>query len=229
MNQAYFITGTDTGVGKTLVTIAMLNTFKMEGFVACGMKPIASGCEMKDDKAISEDAMLIKNYSSMDMPYNTINPLAFLAPCSPNISADLDGKKLDIQEIIAAYNQIAQLSEVIIVEGVGGWRCPAFSAAGMADLVRQLKIPVILVVGIKLGCLNHALLSVESILRDNASLAGWVANVVSPDFLYSEATINYLRNQISAPLLGQVPYQENLNYGELHKYISVQGILPLGC
>ena len=155
-------------------------------------------------------------------------PLAYEDPCSPNIAAEIKGKSMDMGLVIKAYNEIHPLVDVVLVEGVGGWRSPCFSSLGMADMAKSLQIPVILVVGIKLGCINHALLSVECILRDNVILAGWVANMVVSDFKYTEETVNYVKGQINAPLLGTVPYQTQVDYQRLHQYISAQNLIADG-
>ncbi len=225
MKNAYFITGTDTGTGKTLVTVALLESFKRAGLVACGMKPVASGSDGSVKNMVCEDALLIKKHGWVDLPYHLVNPLVFTNPCAPNLAAEMEGRELEMGPILSAFTQISALCEVLIVEGVGGWRCPVFSGLGMADLAKSLDTPVILVVGIKLGCLNHAILSVESILSDNVALVGWVANIVDPEFQYSEQTINYLKSQIKAPLLGTVPYQHKLYYHDLSQHISLAGLL----
>lgn len=225
MKQSYFITGTDTGVGKTLITLATMESLKEDGLSVCGMKPVASGCDLVDEKLISEDAALIKRHGSQDLSLEIINPLAYENPCSPNIAAEIEGKPMDLGLVIQAYNKIQPLVDIVLVEGVGGWRSPCFSHHGMADIAKSLQIPAILVVGIKLGCINHALLSVECILRDNVNLAGWVANMVDPNFKYTEETVNYIKGQISAPLLGTVPYLTQIDYQRLHQYISVQNLV----
>jgi dethiobiotin synthetase len=224
-NQSYFIAGTDTGVGKTLITLSIMQSLQKTGLSVCGMKPVASGCDLVNGQLVSEDAAQIKKHGSQDLPLIAINPLAFKSPCSPNIAAEIEGKVMDMGLVVHAYNEIQSLVDIVLVEGVGGWRSPCFSSLGMADIAKVLQLPVILVVGIKLGCINHALLSVECILRDNVNLAGWVANMVVPDFKYTEETVNYIKGQIKAPLLGTVPYLAPLDYQRLHQYISVQDLM----
>ncbi len=224
MSKSYFITGTDTGIGKTVISIALLESIKHAGKLVCGMKPVASGCYDLADEMVSEDALLIKKHASIDLPYNLVNPLPLKNPCAPNIAAELELQGLEIAPVLKAFNWVSGQCEVLIIEGIGGWRCPVFSDLGMADMVKAMNIPVILVVGIKIGCLNHAVLSVESILRDNVTLAGWIANIVDPDFQYPQQTINHLMDQIKAPHMGTVPYQDQLDYQGLYQYISLPGL-----
>jgi dethiobiotin synthetase len=210
-NTSYFVTGTDTGVGKTLASIAIMQALQARGGSVCGMKPVASGGRIDSNRGlISDDALLLMRYATIKLPYHTVNPVCLENPCSPNIAAKLEGVPLTLDRVIAAYNEIKELADNIIVEGVGGWRTPCFGVAGMGCLARHFNLPVILVVGIRLGCINHALLTAEAIKKDGLVFSGWIANVVDANFSYNFNTIEFLQANISVPLLGKIPHQQKL-------------------
>lgn len=197
-----YVTGTDTGIGKTHASCALLRSFALAGKRAIGMKPVASGCEMTAHGLRNDDALQLIAAGNVTAAYADINPYAFADPIAPHLAAADDGVAIDLQTIFEAYRRLRQASDVVVVEGVGGW-CAPLGAQGMqADLVRALELPVVLVVGLRLGCLNHALLSVRAIEADGCTLAGWIGNRIDADMLRAEDNIDTLKSRIDAPLLG---------------------------
>lgn len=203
--RGLFVAGTDTGVGKTQVTLGVMRCLQGRGLKVAGMKPIASGCCQTDDGWRNADALAIKQESSISFPYCTINPYAFEPPIAPHIAAEEAGVTISMELIAKAYRQIVAQVDWCIVEGVGGWRVPIDSQHTTADLVASLALPVVLVVSIRLGCLNHALLSVESIQHREVKLLGWVANQIDQATARAERNIATLQEWIDAPLIGIIP------------------------
>jgi dethiobiotin synthetase len=208
MNNAIFITGTDTDVGKTFVSCLLLQAFNDSGLKTFGLKPIASGCEEnKIGELRNQDALLLQCNASIKKTYELVNPIAFKNPIAPHIAAD--GTNINLTKDIvcrAIMRSIQNDVDINLIEGVGGWAVPLNNIELFSDVVIELKIPVILVVGIKLGCLNHALLTYHNILANSGALVGWVANCLDPDTLSIKENIETLKNWIDAPCLGVVPY-----------------------
>jgi dethiobiotin synthetase len=206
----YFITGTDTGVGKTCVSLGLIHAFKSQGKIVTGMKPVSAGCTRTEHGLRNEDAVQLQHESFIEIPYDIINPYAYEPAVAPHIAAQELGEKIELDTMARCYKIIADQSEVVIVEGAGGWLAPINNSETMADLVTRLQLPVILVVGIRLGCLNHALISVESIKNCRLTLAGWVANQASTHMDKSQDNIEYLKHRIPAPLLGVIPHNTRI-------------------
>ena len=206
--MSYFITGTDTGVGKTLVSCALLRAFSAQGKRAVGFKPVAAGC---DDDDHNDDAKRLRAASNVQAAYGQINPYCFPHPIAPHLAARHAGVSIDFARILAAYRELAGLADEVIVEGVGGFCVPLNEKQDSADLAKELELPVILVVGMRLGCLNHALLTVRAIADYQLECAGWVANVADADMPALQENIDALRERIAAPLLGIIPYQSQPN------------------
>lgn len=206
MARGIFVTGTDTGVGKTLVSCALLHAYAAAGRIAVGMKPVAAGCEETQEGLCCEDVTLLRQASSVQAPLELVNPYAFLPPVSPHIAAGEAGQVIDLEHIRRAYDALAGIADQVVVEGVGGFRVPLGKHADTADLARLLSLPVVLVVGMRLGCLNHALLAAESILSRGLRLAGWVANRIDPGMARVEANLESLQQRLDAPLLGVVAH-----------------------
>lgn len=190
-----FITGTDTGIGKTHVTLACLQALQQDGIKVAGMKPVASGAQLVDDQLRNEDALLMQQMMELDVPYEMINPYCFEQAVSPHIAAQQAGIEIDLQRIKQNYQQLTEIAEYVIVEGVGGWLAPLSKQVTVADLAGELKLPVILVVGIRLGCLNHARLSFEVIKNSDVQFAGWVANHLQTDMQFATEQVEYLSQQ----------------------------------
>lgn len=215
MTQSYFIIGTDTNVGKTYIASALVRHFVSLGFKTAGMKPVASGCELNPQgELINEDAQALINASNVSAPLNLVNPYRFAPAIAPHIAATQAGIAIDFHTIAHAYTQLKNLSEVVIVEGAGGFFVPLNDTQTLADLAVQLNLPIILVVGMRLGCINHALLTVEALQARGLTLAGWVANQIEPHFEMFEENLDSLKMRIVAPCLSVVGWQENVRFDE---------------
>lgn len=216
-----FITATDTGAGKTWCTLGLLSALRSGGKKAAGMKPVASGCEDTPAGLRNADALSLQAASTAACPYETINPYAFRPPIAPHLAAQDAGVEIDLERIAAAYAELSAASDTILVEGVGGWRVPLGGGRFLVDLVRRLEIPVILVVGLRLGCINHAILSAATIAGDKVQLAGWVANQVDPTYTETRRTIETLSTIIPAPLLASLPFLPALDADRLAGHFDV--------
>ena len=204
----YFITGTDTGVGKTFVTCALLYTLKAQGIAAIGMKPIAAGGEMTPDGLTNADVEALHLASVVKLQREDLNCYLLSEPIAPHIAAANEDIDIDLDVIRQRFDQLAELADVVLVEGVGGFIVPLGDSINTADLAQDLDLPVILVVGMRLGCLNHALLTQEAILARGLTLAGWVANQIDPHMAELDANIEALEERIRAPLLGVIEWQK---------------------
>jgi dethiobiotin synthetase len=218
---ACFVTGTDTEIGKTLVSAAILHKLVAAGQRACGMKPIAAGAEMRDGVLHNEDADLLAAAGNVHLPQHITTPFMLREPCAPHIAAEIDGVTITPVPILAAYAEILGASDATVVEGVGGFRVPFNDTFDSADLAAQLGLPVILVVGMRLGCISHALLTAEAIVARGLVLAGWVANVADPGMRFLDENIEALAQRIPAPLLGRVPRLEQPTAAAAAKFIDL--------
>jgi dethiobiotin synthetase len=207
--HGFFVTGTDTGVGKTLVACALLHAFARTGMSCVGMKPVAAGCEMRVDGLRCEDVEALKSAASVSAPIEWINPYALISPIAPHIAARQAGIEIELARIENAYEKLRALAKVVIVEGVGGFKVPLNESEDVADLACRLNLPVILVVGMRLGCLNHALLTAEAIRACGLKLAGWVANQIDPEMNVFADNLAALKRRIRGPRLGTLPYHAN--------------------
>jgi dethiobiotin synthetase len=221
---ACFVAGTDTEIGKTLVSAAILHKLVASGLRACGMKPVAAGAEMRDGRLHNEDADLLAAASNVHLPSNITTPFMLREPCAPHIAAAIEGVRIDPVPIIAAYAEILGASDATVVEGVGGFRVPFTDTFDSADLAVQLGLPVVLVVGMRLGCISHALLTVEAVVARGLVLAGWVANTVDPDMRFIDQNIEALAQRIPAPLLGRVPRLEHPTAAAAAAFIDLAGV-----
>lgn len=197
-----FVTGTDTGIGKTHASAALLMALRAHGLRASGMKPVASGCRTTPAGLRNEDAEALIAASDPEPAYADCNPFAFAEPIAPHIAAARCGNEVTLEPIQAAYARLAQGGGRIVVEGVGGWAAPLSPTLMQADLAHALDLDVILVVGLRLGCLSHALLSARAIAADGCRLVGWIANRIDPAMPYAQENIDTLRARLPAPLLG---------------------------
>lgn len=211
LRQSLFITGTDTGVGKTTVTVAILRALVRSGLRAAGMKPVAAGATMTSHGWRNDDALDLAAASNVQLPYETLNPCCLPTPTSPHLAALDAGAEIRIPAILSAFEQIRGQSDLVLVEGAGGWLVPigasdhGDASQTMQDLAQALALPVVLVVGLRLGCLNHALLTAAAIQQSGLPLAGWIANPIDPDFGEADRYVDSLRSRLTAPLLWRAP------------------------
>ncbi len=209
--QGFFLTGTDTETGKTWTALALMEALQSRGAKVVGMKPVASGCMMTEAGLRNKDALQLQAQSSFQFEYDLVNPYAFEPPIAPHIAAGCAGMSIDLDYIAMAYKTLKTEADYVIVEGIGGWRVPLGRNSSLVEIVRSLQLPVILVVGLRLGCINHALLSAEAIVADGVRFAGWIANEIVPDYAGADMTIETLAFRISAPLLARLPYMTSLD------------------
>lgn len=221
---ACFVTGTDTEIGKTLVSAAILHKLVESGQRACGMKPIAAGAELRDGELHNEDADMLAAAGNVHLPQNITTPFMLREPAAPHIAAALEGVTIEAVPILAAYTEILAASDSVVVEGVGGFRVPFNDTFDSADLAAQLNLPVILVVGMRLGCISHALLTVEAIVARGLVIAGWVANTADPDMRFFDENVEALAARIPAPLLGVVPRLEQATAANAAPFIDLAGL-----
>lgn len=225
MKAHFFITGTDTDAGKTIVASALLAKARKQGLSTLGLKPIAAGSEIIEGVEKNSDAHLLQQQSSKALPYAQINPVLLREPIAPHIAAWHEQKSLSAAKLSGfVRGALMQKVDFAVVEGAGGWLVPLNTRETMADLAKDLQLPVILVVGLKLGCLNHALLTQAEILRQGLPLAGWVASTTDPNMLEQEANIETLRQSLQAPCLGVVPHLTAATGEAASEYLSLDSL-----
>lgn len=213
MKQSYFIIGTDTNVGKTYVASALVRHFAKAGYQTIGMKPIASGCmQTPDGDLLNDDVLALSTASNVVARLDLTNPYRFSPAIAPHIAAEQAEEIIDCEKIKQAYHELTQLAEVVVVEGAGGFLVPLNRQETLADLAVTLNIPMILVVGMRLGCINHALLTVEAIKSRGLTLAGWVANQVDAEMPVFEENLASLQQRIAAPCISVVLWQKDVNF-----------------
>lgn len=202
-----YITGTDTGVGKSVASAALLHALRRDGLHAVGMKPVASGCDATVDGLRNEDGLALQAASSPPLPaYAEVNPFALPAPLAPELAAADVGVTLSLDPIVSAYARLASRADAVVVEGVGGWLAPLSATLDQVDLVRALDLPVVLVVGLRLGCINHARLSGRALAADGVRLVGWIANEVDPAMARIDDNVRLLEQRLAVPCWGRLPY-----------------------
>lgn len=225
--RGMFVTGTDTGIGKTWCAAALLTALRRHGRGAVGMKPVASGCARTAQGPRSDDALLLLEHGITPAPaYELVNPYALYAPIAPHLAARHEGIEIRIDRILAAAERLREDADDLVVEGVGGWYVPLNARETVADLARALDLPVVLVVGMRLGCLNHALLTATAIRASGCLLAGWIANRIDASAACVEENIASLRERLPAPLLGVLPHMECFDAARLATAIDLTP-LPL--
>ncbi len=221
MAQAFFITGTDTDAGKTSVAAGLLCAAKQQGCSTLAMKPVASGCDMSAEGLRNSDALALIAQSTVPLPYTQINPYAFAPAIAPHIAAQEAGVELSVADLYRTAQVILQQqADFTLIEGAGGWRVPISNAEFLSDFAIALQLPVILVVGVKLGCINHALLSAQAILNDGLELAGWVANVVDPNCARLAENLATLQQLMPAPCLAEVPHLTSASAEHVAEYVK---------
>jgi dethiobiotin synthetase len=219
--RGYFITGTDTDVGKTVVTLGLMQALQARGCRVAAMKPVASGCQSTPAGLRNDDALRLQQQASMELDYALVNPYAFAPAIAPHIAAGQVGTDIRVDEIICKYKEIERHSDCVLVEGAGGWQVPLNADETLADLAHALGLEVILVVAIRLGCLNHALLTAESITSRGCVLAGWVANQMLSDTTTASANIHALEQRIGCPRLATIPWHKDISAKFVANYLVI--------
>ncbi|WP_130617360.1 dethiobiotin synthase [Dyella amyloliquefaciens] len=221
--STFFVAGTDTGIGKTHATCALLHAVRDRDLNACGMKPVASGCNETREGLRNDDALALQAASSAPMPYEWINPVALRESLSPHLAAAHEGVDIRLAPLHDAFMRLRDMHDVVMVEGVGGWLVPLSRGLLASDIARQWQLPVILVVGMRLGCLSHALLTARAIATDGCRLAGWIGNLIDPDMAAVDENLATLRQLLPAPCLGVLPYGEPPQVAA--SYLELEAIL----
>jgi dethiobiotin synthetase len=219
MKQSYFVTGTDTNVGKTWATLALMTYFKQQNLLVIGMKPVASGCEKIEGEWKNADALAIQQNSSIPLNYSLINPYAYELPISPHLAGKAN--PVDLETIFTDFQTLQNLADVLIIEGAGGWYAPLNEHETITDLAKKLNVPIILVVAIKLGCINHALLTFEAIKNSDLNCAGWIAVCNNANFSCVDLTIESLIARLKIPLIGILPYSKTADFEDLARQIQI--------
>jgi dethiobiotin synthetase len=229
MGKAFFVAGTDTEIGKTFTSCALLAAANEKGLRTLALKPVAAGSDeypLDNGKVEqrNEDAVALMSHMSVKLPYSQVNPVLLKEPASPHIAAAMENKTPNTTRITGfCRGALMQKYDFALVEGAGGWRVPISSRETMADLARQLNFKVILVVGLRLGCLNHAMLTAEAIRRDGLEIAGWVANSLSPEPMgFESENIATLKSALKAPMLGHIPYSQSGRPEEVCKSVNLE-------
>lgn len=211
MTKRWFITGTDTEVGKTVASTALLQAAKAAGYRCVGYKPVASGCEQTPEGIRNEDALALKRNSAVSLPYDDINPMAFLEPTSPHIVSAEEQRPILFSQLSAGLAKLSSQADWVLTEGAGGWYTPLSTETTFADWVKQEQLPVVLVVGVKLGCINHAMLTAQAIESSGLRLAGWIANGIHPPGRRHAEYLATLQHRLFVPMLGEIPYLTDIN------------------
>lgn len=224
--KSYFVTGTDTGVGKTTVSCALLAAANAQGLRTLALKPLAAGAEAGPEGLRNEDALALMAAMSESLSYEEVNPVCLPAPLSPHLAARAAGRRVSVQQLAGfCRGTLTRRADLALVEGAGGWRVPVSDRELFSELPRQLGLPVLLVVGLRLGCLNHAILTAEAVVRDGLRLAGWVGNVLDPAMGDLDGNISTLTAMLPAPCLGILPWQPGSTPAELAAHLSLQPLL----
>lgn len=225
MRNAIFIAGTDTDVGKTVASKAILQALAAQNVATIGYKPVAAGSDKTEFGYRNSDALHLMKAATVEMPYEDVNPYPLVLPTSPHIAAKHENITIDYELLSNKLAKHKQYADLVVVEGAGGWRVPTSDSDCLSTWVKQERLPVILVVGIKLGCLSHALLTVEAIRADGLELVGWVANRINPGTEHYAEIIEHLEARINAPKLGEIPYVPSAKRQQLGKYIQLEHVL----
>jgi dethiobiotin synthetase len=227
MRAQFFVTGTDTDVGKTLISEGLIRAANQQGLTTAALKPIAAGCEQTPEGLRNSDALILQQAITTPLSYEQINPVALEAAIAPHVAAEQEGRRLSADRLAGfCRGVLMQRTEFVIVEGAGGWRVPLNHRETLADVAKLLSLPVIMVVGMRLGCLNHAYLTAEAIRRDGLSLAGWVSNHIDPHMLAYEASLADLEQGLGAPCLGHIPFLSNPSGIHIKNDLDIGKILP---
>ena len=216
---AFYVTGTDTGIGKTFSSCALLHALRQRGYRAVGMKPVASGCEQTVEGLRNEDATALLAASDPAPAYADLNPYALPLPLAPELAAEAAGVTLSLDPIEAAFARLRAQADTVVVEGVGGWLAPLSATLDQSHLVQALQLPVVMVVGLRLGCLNHARLTAQAIIASGATCIGWIANEVDPQMERIDDNVALLRARLPMPFWGRLPYAPGADPAQLARHL----------
>ncbi len=225
MRNAIFIAGTDTDVGKTVASKAILQALATHNIATIGYKPVAAGSDKTEFGYRNSDALHLMKAATVDVPYEDVNPYSLVLPTSPHIAAKHENVTIDYALLSNKLSKHKQNAELVVVEGAGGWRVPTSDSDCLSTWVKQERLPVILVVGIKLGCLSHAILTAEAIRADGLELVGWIANRINPGTEHYAEIIEHLEGRLGTPKLGEIPYMPKAKRQELGKFIQLDHLL----
>ncbi len=222
-----FVTGTDTGVGKTRVATALLCAARTNGWRTAGLKPVASGCELTQDGLRNEDALALQAQTTLPLAYEQINPIALREAIAPHVAAEKEGRRITVDRLDGLCRAVLmQRADLTVIEGAGGWDVPLNEREQYSDFVRRMGIPVVLVVGLRLGCINHAALTARAIRADGLPLAGWVANRLDPDMKEAGATLRTLQGLLRAPCLGELARDAKAGPGDVAVHLDLEALQP---
>lgn len=221
VTKRFFVTGTDTDIGKTLAACALLQSAARAGYRTAGYKPVASGCELTLEGPRNCDALALMANGTVTLDYHQVNPLAFIAPTSPHIASRDEGRRIDTAALSAGLRTVAAAADWLVVEGAGGWFTPLGETLTYADWVAAERLPVIMVVGMKLGCINHALLTALAVRQAGLPLAGWIANHPTPVTHRPQDYLAALQQWLDAPLLGEIPWLDAAENAPLADYLDL--------
>jgi len=225
-SHGFFVTGTDTGVGKTLVACALLHAFAARGYTVVGMKPVASGAERRGNELINDDVEQLIAAGNVSAPRGHVNPYCFEPPIAPHLAAERAGVNIGLARIEESRRALAAQAQVVIVEGIGGFKVPLGADGDTADLAARLALPVVLVVGMRLGCLNHALLTAEAIVARGLELAGWIANHIDPDMEAADDNVRSIERLVAAPLLARIAHTPAPQAAGVAASLAMRRLMP---
>ena len=215
MSRGWFVSGTDTGIGKSLASATLLHALRGRGLRAVGMKPLASGCEATAQGWRNEDALALQAASDPRPAYDDVNPFALPNPLAPELAAADAGIRVTLEPIVSAFERLSRQADAVVVEGVGGWAAPLSAELDQADLARVLDLPVVLVVGLRLGCINHARLTARAIEQDGLRLAGWIANDIDPAMARADENFELLKQRLPVACWGRLPFRQKPDPAQL--------------
>lgn len=228
MTERYFVTGTDTEVGKTVASSALLQAAARAGYRAAGYKPVASGSEMTPQGLRNSDALALQSNSVVSLDYAEVNPYTFAEPTSPHIVSDDEQRPIEASVLSSGLRSLEAKADWVLVEGAGGWYTPLSATFTFADWVQQEQLPVILVVGVKLGCINHAVLTAQAVQQAGLKLVGWIANDIVPPGKRHAEYLATLKRMLPAPMLGEIPWLgESAETAEPGQYLDLTALHPL--
>ena len=218
--RSMYVTGTDTGIGKTVASTVLLHALRACGLRAVGMKPVASGCEFIEGQWRNEDALALQAASAPRPAYGELNPYALPLPLAPELAARDAGVRIETGVLASAFQGLQEMADAVVVEGVGGWAAPLSANLDQVDLVRALQLPVVLVVGMRLGCINHARLTAQAIATEGCQLVGWIANHVDPDMQRQDENFEMLTQRLQVRCWGRLPYSVDQDAARMSRHVT---------